>query len=264
MKPEPLDPADSAARLFRPYPVSRTVILILFAVITIICPPLLWQSYGESLVRFFSRSLLLAWIVPYWYTLLSVFVAFMLSREWQLYQEYKNDQLRLAGLFRNLAEAAASHITLFATRCAEYQAVPQDLRQRRDFINGYLKTVELVAGHPEFPKVSELLDGGTFRLAMEFRVRMTSSLIGAVHELSTAELSMENEKQPVPDSSLRSEANEAWTQLGSVIQANLRTAKAWFDQVNDRLLRLTGKRVTLTLPEEIARPIKDIIDNPPQ
>lgn len=260
MKPQPLDPADSAARLFYYYPAWRAVLLTLFAAITLIGPPLLWQSYGETLVRFFSRASLLAWVVPYCYTLLSVFVAFMLSRELQLYHEHKNDRLRLAGLYRNLAEAATSHITLLATRKAEYQAVPKDSRQRTDFINGYLKTIELIAGQLEFPRLSELLDRGTMRLAIELRIRTTTALIGAYHELSTAKLSMENENKPIPDNALRSEAESAWKQLGTVIQADLRTAKIWFDQVNDRLVRLAGERVTLDLPEEIARPIKDIVE----
>lgn len=259
MKIQPLDPADSAARWFCSYPVSRAVLLTLFAFITLFGPPLLWPPYGEVLAKSVGRNLLLGWVVPYCYTLLSVFVAFMLSRELQRYHEYKNDRLRLAGLYRNLAEAAASHITLLATRTAEYQKVPKDPRQRRDFIYGYLKTVELIAGHFEFPRLSELLDRGTFRLAVELRIRTTSALIGTHQELSTAELSMENENKPTPDNSLRAEAESAWTQLGTVIRADLRTAKIWFDQVNDRLIRLAGERVALDLPEEIARPIKDII-----
>lgn len=99
--------------------------------------------------------------------------------------------------------------------------------------------------------MAEFLDRGTFRMAVELRLRMASALVGATNELTSAELNCENEAKESPNLQLRLELEEGWNRLGKVIEALIVFHNIWLDQINDRLFRLTGEKVALNLPADI-------------
>jgi len=120
---QPLDPKDPAARLFNPFPKKQALLAILLSLIMVFGPTYAWGLLKELLISLFPRGVLIQWVIPSLYTILSVFLAFVLSQEFQRYQDYRQERLRLAGIFRNWAQEATSSIVLLATRRREYKDI---------------------------------------------------------------------------------------------------------------------------------------------
>lgn len=250
MRVLPLEKNDPAASLYYPFPLVYPLSLLALTVLIILGPPMMWPFLGNYTKSIFGGVVLSQWVVPSLYTILSVFLAFLLAQQHQWHRDYKQERLRLAGILRNWAMEAANTVQLLATRRMEYQAVPNIPQQRLDFIKGYVRTLDLVVRPLELEKMVELLDRGTFQVAMERWIRMVTAQVGAIHELSSAELYMKNEQSAIPNVTLRSELNEAWDRLGAVINAEVSIHEIWLNQINDRLSRLQQERVALNLPAD--------------
>lgn len=253
---QPLDPKDPAVSLFNDFPLRRSVLLVIITIIFIFGSPFVWQLNQAVFNALYSRGILTQWIVPSLYTIFSVFVAFVLSQEYQRYRDYQEDRKRLAVVFRNYAEEALRSISLLSTRQTEYHQVPINARQRLDFVKGYIKTIEVIAHSLETSGTLVLLDRGTFRIAVDLRMRLGEAQVGAIHELTSAELNCEIEKSATPDERLRSELAASWENLGKVLDAELKFYKIWLDQINDRLFRLAGERVAFIPPDDIPQSIR--------
>ena len=245
----PLEKNDPTASLYYPFPlVYRLSSLFIITVLIIFAPTLIWPSIGGLIKGIFPGSVLGQWVVPSLYTIFSVFLAFLLAQTYQGYQEYKRERLRLAGILRNWAMEAIATILLFTIRRKEYQNVPNDPQQRLDFIKGYVKTLDVVVRPLELEKMVELLDCGTFHVAMDRWVRMVTTQVGATHELSSAELNLKNEQGGAPDAELRDEVDEAWCRLEPLLTGAISIHEIWLNQINDRLSRLRQEKVVLNLP----------------